>query len=472
MSPPLIAEPTGLSPATRLPSPRSPSPRSPSQGEIRTGLIEPVLLGGLGLLLALAALPSLAAPSWLPDLMTLLTGVLLLLAIVLVGAGKLPLDMPARPLGVSLALAVLLLFWLIVQIAPAMPSAWVHPLWGVAVAALPGDGAAVSPRISLDPDAGLAAILALLRDGGVLLLVYLLGGADRRARALLLTIATIALLVGAVGLVLRLLGHTPSASLATEGGLGLVILLALQLERIAEPRPVLVTASTSSLRRWPAWPWWPGLGALLLVASVAAAGSLAGSFAAMIGLLTLLLAIALSPAMPRLRRSLAFALAFALAAGAFLVLDATMADRLGVAGSTLPATPVEIAAQAIADSPILGSGAGTTASVLRLYGAEATSREQPGAYLTAMVELGLPGAVALLVACAGLLVLCLSGTRRRRRNLLYPCLGVGAAFLTASAAFAGPALAEPGLAVTWCALMGIACAQSLPADERRTAWLG
>jgi hypothetical protein len=100
---------------------------------------------------------------------------------------------------------------------------------------------------------------------------------------------------------------------------------------------------------------------------------------------------------------------------------------------------------------------------MRLYGASGI----PGAFLTAMVELGIPAAVALVVGCAALFGLAALGVWRRRRNVVYACAGIGATLLVAGDAVAGPSLRDPAISLIWCVLMGIACAQSLRSDERR-----
>jgi O-antigen ligase len=126
------------------------------------------------------------------------------------------------------------------------------------------------------------------------------------------------------------------------------------------------------------------------------------------------------------------------------------------------------AAQAIADAPLLGTGANTFESTAHLYGADLdTARTSPGALLEAMVELGVPASLALILACAGLFVCCARGVLERGRNAIYPCLGVGATLLVACDAIANASLQNPLVAMVWCMIMGIACAQSLPSADRR-----
>jgi hypothetical protein len=86
-----------------------------------------------------------------------------------------------------------------------------------------------------------------------------------------------------------------------------------------------------------------------------------------------------------------------------------------------------------------------------------------------MIELGIPAALALTLGCAALFTLSALGVWRRRRNAVYACVGVGASLLVASDAVVGQSLENPAVAVVWSLMMGIACAQALRSDERRTA---
>src|SRR6185437_10997867 len=100
------------------------------------------------------------------------------------------------------------------------------------------------------------------------------------------------------------------------------------------------------------------------------------------------LALLAAPSLAGLRRRAGFAWSAALLAVALLIagwlavhrFDATFAAP----GAAAP-SPYAAAAQAAADAPLLGTGAGTIAAVLSLYG---VSGEGPGSYLQALVELG------------------------------------------------------------------------------------
>src|SRR6185312_2204322 len=81
-------------------------------------------------------------------------------------------------------------------------------------------------------------------------------------------------------------------------------------------------------------------------------------------------------------------------------------------------------------------------------------------YLETIVELGLPVASALFLSMASLLWICLRGVQRRRRDALFPCIGVGATMLVAIHSLFDFSLQMPGVTATYWLLMGAAVAQS------------
>ncbi len=87
-------------------------------------------------------------------------------------------------------------------------------------------------------------------------------------------------------------------------------------------------------------------------------------------------------------------------------------------------------------------------------------------YLENALELGLPAALGLFSAIGVLLVICLLGVRRRRRDAVYPCIGVAATVLVAVQSVVDFSLQIPAVAVTYSLLMGAACAQSWSSREK------
>ncbi len=70
------------------------------------------------------------------------------------------------------------------------------------------------------------------------------------------------------------------------------------------------------------------------------------------------------------------------------------------------------------------------------------------------------------MSIAALFGRCLVGARVRRRNAVYPCIGVGATVLIATHATVDFSLQIPAVAATYALLMGAAVAQSWRSAEQ------
>ena len=112
---------------------------------------------------------------------------------------------------------------------------------------------------------------------------------------------------------------------------------------------------------------------------------------------------------------------------------------------------------------MLGAGAGPFADVFSLSHPPAIYTRVLRAhdtYLENALELGIPGAVVLTLAVAAPVMICLVGIRRRRRNALYPCMGVAASVLVGLHATVDFTMQVPAVAATYALIMGAACSQS------------
>lgn len=116
-------------------------------------------------------------------------------------------------------------------------------------------------------------------------------------------------------------------------------------------------------------------------------------------------------------------------------------------------------------TPWLGTGLGSFSSVFPAYRTEA----MPGRidlahddYLENLLELGIPAAIALFAAVFVLFLGCVRGVRRRRRDAIFACVGVGATVLVAVHASVDFSLQNPAVTTAYCLLLGAAVAQSTP----------
>jgi O-antigen ligase len=119
--------------------------------------------------------------------------------------------------------------------------------------------------------------------------------------------------------------------------------------------------------------------------------------------------------------------------------------------------------RAIGDNPVLGFGYGTFADSFRLYDQNEAPVHYDRAHNTWLenaFEMGVPAALALYVALAGLALTCLRGVRRRHRDWVFPATGVAASVLVALHATVDFSLQIPAVAILYACIMGVACAQS------------
>jgi O-antigen ligase len=134
--------------------------------------------------------------------------------------------------------------------------------------------------------------------------------------------------------------------------------------------------------------------------------------------------------------------------------DITAEERVAVFGNIQ---------RAIGDNPALGFGYGTFADSFRLY----DQNEGPVHYdrahntwLENTFELGVPAALLLYAALAGVAVTCWRGVRRRHRDWIYPATGVAAAVLVGVHAMVDFSIQIPAVAMLFALILGVACAQS------------
>jgi O-Antigen ligase len=127
---------------------------------------------------------------------------------------------------------------------------------------------------------------------------------------------------------------------------------------------------------------------------------------------------------------------------------------------------------ALEDAPLFGTGYGTFADVFRMYQGTTVDGfwdHAHNTYLENAMELGVPSALALLMAIGGVIGVCLKKLRRRDSGALYPCLGLAATLQVGTHAFFDFSLEMPGVAITYAALLGTGCAQSLSSARESTA---
>jgi O-antigen ligase len=438
-----------------------------------------LIFAGLAAVIALSPLPLGSARPLAWDAMALAVA-LLLLASLAIPATEL------RPLKAGLAVPVVLFAvvvgFVLFQISPLAPADWRNPVWDVAAAALARDPGG---SVAADRPAALAGLLRLLCYGGVFLLSLLLCRTVARALAAIKVVAYAGGAYAAYGLVAYGLGNETLLwlhkwayagdltatfvnhnSVATYFGLCLLaslayLLLLLQRVYALGPWRDRLAAAIDILSRQPAIV----ICLFVLPTALFLTHSRGGFIATLAGLAALALAVAQAPSLHHLRRLRIAALPLALVVLAFLISGDKLAERMVGAGDDARGRLAiyAITGQAIADHPLLGTGLGSFESVFPIYRTPDVGGHVDMAhndYLQNLLELGAPAAGGLLLALAWLVGLCVTGIARRRRDAVFPCLGVAASVLVAVHALVDFSLQIPAVTATYLFLLGAAVAQS------------
>ena len=374
--------------------------------------------------------------------------------------------------------------WSVAQGQIGLPDGLHHPLWADAAAALRAQHAGWP---ALDPFAGGSALVKLLLPAGIFWLALMTGREPRQARLVLVALAVAGFLYASYGLIIHFSGverilwfdktsylGTVTAtfvnrnSYATYAGLGLIVTTGLLLASLADEdgaerglRARLHALLTILLERdWPLVLAWVAIASALLLT-----GSRGGLLAVTAGLCTLLAAFALRRGSRAGLTLISVGLILAAGVGLFAVSGETTSIRLAGAENDVAGREhiYALSLQAIAERPLTGWGHGSFPDVFRLVRDEAVEQNvvmAHNSYLELALELGLPAAALLIAAIIALFVRCWIGVRVRRRDSIYPCVGIGATVLVGTHAFVDFSLQIPAVAMTYALIMGVAVAQS------------
>jgi O-antigen ligase len=128
--------------------------------------------------------------------------------------------------------------------------------------------------------------------------------------------------------------------------------------------------------------------------------------------------------------------------------------RLEIARATL---------RAIDDNWYFGTGLGTFQYIFPLYQPASIAGFVDMAhddYLENMLELGVPAACLFFASLFYVAVRCCSGVRRRRKDVIYPCLAVAATVLVGVHSALDFSMQIPAVAITYAVILGVGLAQS------------
>ena len=456
----------------------------------------PILFWTLLIVVVAAPLPFGSVDGWSWALLATVVGILLAVWSGHVLLGRLTPAFGLRALWPILLLYGTAVVWAWLQAGEGwLPAPWQHPLWELAGGALGWD---LQGAVSIDPYQTEGAVIRLLTYGGVFWLAFQFGQRNVRARQGLIWVSYAGMAYAFYGLIMYFLGldlilffqktaylddltstFVNRNSYATYAGLGLIctsglimvmITQAVASGRAAGAEGVLRLIETVAEKGWPLVVGW-----LAQLLALFLSHSRAGLLATLLGLVTFLLAAAGTRAVDRRLALSVGGVGGVLLAGFFLINGEAVVKRLLTTSFEEEDRPLvyERVTEAIHDAGSLGTGYGTFEGVFRFYRTpdiEGTFAKAHNVYLENLLELGIPAALALFAAVAGLAVLCIIGVRRRRQNAVYPCVGLGATVLVAVHAVVDFSLQIPAVTITYSFLMGIAAAQCWSSRRPEDPW--
>ena len=384
-----------------------------------------------------------------------------------------------------LYLAVVL--WAAIQGGALVPEAWRPALWSEAARLL---NTPVAPSLSLDPERSLAGAVRLLCYGGVFVLAFQLAQTRHRAILMLRGLVVVALACMGYGLMINFLGldvsfwptnprHFGNLTstfpernvFASYAGMSLMAALSLLFRpkvRTDDLKATRRVAVRNFLEYFFARSIFAIATAAVLFCAVLLTHSRAGLTASVAGIGVFLITVTRSW---QSRKAMLLAVvAFGIVAVAiFMVGGSKTVERIAI----VPGAAAErgevyrLTIEAIADTPILGTGYGTFQNVFPAHRSEILLipfAHGHNIYLENALELGVPAAAALVAAVGWIGLICLGRARGRGRESFFPSLGIAVIVVIALHSLVDSTLRAPAVAITLAALLGIASSQALAAE--------
>jgi O-antigen ligase len=396
---------------------------------------------------------------------------------------------PLNPLLAALFMVAPAWAWM--QTATWVPESWKHPLWMLA-----GDylGVELPGAIALSADDAFTAIMRLMLYALVFFLALQLGRDRRRARRAMWWILAAGVAYSVYGLlsywgVLReFMWYQDDAfrrdvratfvnrnHFATWVGLSLICAIGIfydhMFRRPANPM-MAMQGMAEQIERFLVRAWLPLSAVILLVSALVSTHSRGGFSGTFAGGLVLLFLIDRKRGRVNNRARVVAGAALAVSAISFYISSEILLQRIDQShiDSEGRTTVYMNVSRGIADNPLLGYGYGSFEDSFRLYRRIEIAKkvdEAHNTYLENIFELGLPAALCLFGALSGLVLTCLRGVARRRRDWVFPATAVASTVLVGVHALMDFSLQLPAVAMLYALIMGVGCAQSVSSSGRR-----
>ena len=375
-------------------------------------------------------------------------------------------------------------FFAALQMDTHLPAKFHNPLWQATADSL---NISIKGAISIAPDETGSALMRLLTYAGIFWIALHYCRSPKLARQTIYVLVATGFAYATYGLFIELTQSrlilwfdktsymtdltstfVNRNSYATYAGFGLVCCTALLLELINNAQRTGLTPRERTLRLTQAMTehgWLFVVAWLVMSTALLFTHSRAGLASTVLGLVALLATFAAAPG-TRIRVFLATATPLLIAGIALLAFSGeVVTERLIETDieNVGRLRAYELSLEAIAANPLFGTGYGTFEDAFHAYRDEtlpAVFDKAHNTYLENALELGIPAVAILLVSLGTLLVQCVIGARSRRRDTVYPCIGVGATVLLAAHSLVDFSAQIPAVAATYALIMGVAVAQS------------
>jgi len=391
-------------------------------------------------------------------------------------------DLKAIGLPVGMFIAVLL--WCVFQILPGVPESWVHPIWQ---AAFGMHNIEPKLRISVNPEKTMQDTLRLLAYGAVFFAAYCWARDRKKARQIINALVGAGLAYSVYGLLIQfsdaqmILWFEKTAyvkdltstfvnrnTYATYAGMVLICSSALLFETFSrglETTLPLKERIRSLLIGLDGRGWFLLVSWVVVLTALLSSHSRAGFVSTLVGMVVLLFAVKQTHTH---QKSSGVILLVGLSVGVgvlFLISGEILGSRLLFTSLNSDSRPIvySLTFNAALERPIWGTGLGTFPDVFRAIRTEDLPKfflQAHNTYLELFLELGAVGALLMMGVFASLGTIFVRGVVNRRRDVIFPAIGISATFLVGAHSLVDFSMQIPAIPMTYSLIAGTACAQS------------
>lgn len=401
----------------------------------------------------------------------------------------------------------LLTLWILLQVLLVSPKEITHPLWQLTSSNL---GIDITPHISLNPEKTTYGLIRLISFALIFYFSMQFCRGETNARRFIKLLAACAVAYALYGLFVEIsgsqtvLGFKKTAykdsltstflnrnTYATYAGIGVLIFFSMAFGRFFvflkyKPRrrvfEYFVTNHAFKISLYM-------LGVLLLFSALILTNSRGGIISTILGIVALFISVAISKESGISRKSIISGL---IIIGIFVMtffayssvdrlnrfekmlkisqnefVDNTLSYKLNDGSLTTRAIIYKNSMLASIDSPLFGTGLGTFEDVFRQYrGMDfpflITARVDfaHSVYIESILEMGYVGFILFILPFFFLFFIFIKGLGARRKNVIFPALGVSSSVLVGIHSFVDFSVQIPAVTLLYASLAGACCAQS------------